>query len=510
LDLDRTFFQRSLVKILTETSRTLNEFLLLPGLTTDECTPKNVDLSTSVVRHPVADASPIRIATPMVSAIMQAVSSPGLAVALAQCGGLAFIHQNQSIEEQAGDVRAVKRHKAGFRTNEVNVGPSTPLGDVARLLAEVDQGVAVVTDTGAADGRFLGVIGLEDFNRDRHGDDAAASTRMRARAELVTAPTTVTLSEANEIIWGKRLDVLPIVADGDRLVSLVLKRDYQAHKTFHHASVDSAKRLRVGAGINSRDFTDRIPTLVEAGADVLCIDSSDGYSVYQKRVLEFARSTYGDAVHVGAGNVVDARAFRYLAEAGADFVKVGIGGGSICITRDQKGIGRGQASALIDVVAARDAYASETGTYVPVCCDGGLLNDYHMAVALAIGADFIMLGRYFARFDEAPTRKVRVDGQYWKEYWGEGSRRARNAARYGQADVIAFEEGVDGFVPYAGGLYDNVALTRAKLTSTLISCGATSVRQFHQDAVLVLVSEASLQQNTFDVRLRDPSFEAAQ
>jgi IMP dehydrogenase len=161
---------------------------------------------------------------------------------------------------------------------------------------------------------------------------------------------------------------------------------------------------------------------------------------------------------------------------------------------------------LIDVVAARDAYASETGTYVPVCCDGGLLSDYHMAIALAMGADFIMLGRYFARFDEAPNRKVRVDGQYWKEYWGEGSRRARNAARYGQADVIAFEEGVDGFVPYAGGLYENVALTRAKLASTMVSCGATTLHRFHEDAVLVVVSEASFQQNSFEVRLRDPSF----
>ncbi|MFF2926466.1 IMP dehydrogenase [Streptomyces celluloflavus] len=298
--------------------------------------------------------------------------------------------------------------------------------------------------------------------------------------------------------------------DGDRLASLVLKRDYQAHKAFHHASVDDRKRFRVGAGINSRDVAERVPALVEAGADVLCLDSSDGYSVYQKKALEFVRAQYGNDVFVGAGNVVDGRAFRYLAEAGADFVKVGIGGGSICITRDQKGIGRGQASALIDVVKERDAYAAETGSYVPICCDGGLLSDYHMAIAFAIGADFIMLGRYFARFDESPSRKVRVDGQYYKEYWGEGSRRARNAARYGQSDGIAFEEGVDGFVPYAGGLYDNVELTRSKLTATMISCGATTLKRFHEEAVMVQVSERSYEQNTAEVRLRERSVDSGE
>ncbi|MFE5738452.1 IMP dehydrogenase [Streptomyces celluloflavus] len=497
------------MKILDETSRTLNEFLLLPGLTTEECTPRNVDLTTSVVRHRVGELSPVRIATPLVSAIMQAVSSPRLAVALAQSGGLSFVHQNQPIADQADEVRAVKRHKAGFRTSEVNVKPSATLGEVARLLAEVDQGVAVVTESGSADGRFLGVIGLGDFHTGRHGADEAVSARMRPGGQLRTAPSAISLSEANELIWEHRLDVLPVV-DGDRLASLVLKRDYQAHKAFHHASVDGRKRFRVGAGINSRDVAERVPALVEAGADVLCLDSSDGYSVYQKKALEFVRAQYGNDVFVGAGNVVDGRAFRYLAEAGADFVKVGIGGGSICITRDQKGIGRGQASALIDVVKERDAYAAETGSYVPICCDGGLLSDYHMAIAFAIGADFIMLGRYFARFDESPSRKVRVDGQYYKEYWGEGSRRARNAARYGQSDGIAFEEGVDGFVPYAGGLYDNVELTRAKLTATMISCGATTLQRFHEEAVMVQVSERSYEQNTAEVRLRERSVDSGE
>ncbi|MFD9366119.1 IMP dehydrogenase [Streptomyces sp. NPDC060020] len=395
------------MKILPEISRTLSEYLLIPGLTAEDCTPDHVDLGAPLVRHRVGEEPGIRVATPMVSAIMQAVSSPTLAVALAQVGGLSFIHQNQQIEDQVADVLAVKR-----------------------------QGAAVVT---------------------RNGD-----------------------------------------------------ADHQAHKTYHRATVDSEKRLRVGAGINSRDFKDRIPALTEAGADVLCLDSSDGYSVYQARTLEFARDTYGDDVFVGAGNVVDGRAFRYLADAGAAFVKVGIGGGAICTTRAQKGIGRGQASALLDVVQTRDAYAQETGVYVPLCCDGGLLDDSHMAMALAMGADFVMLGRYFARLDESPSRKVQIGGQWYKEYWGEGSRRAQNAARYGQRGRMVFEEGVDGYVPYAGSLYDNVERTRAKLTSTMISCGATNLRDFHRDALLVPVSAESFKQTGAEVRLRPPTIDAGE
>ncbi|MGW5679850.1 IMP dehydrogenase [Streptomyces sp. NPDC003860] len=492
------------MQILEETSRTLNEFLLLPGLTTKDCTPQNVDLTTSLVRHRVGGLSPLRVATPLVSAIMEAVSSPRLAVALAEMGGLSIVHQNQSIASQAGQVRQVKQQKAGFRTSEVTVKPTTTLGEVAQLLTEVDQGLAVVTDDGDPAGAFLGVIGLEDFHIRRHGPDEAVTARMRRREELRTAPASITLSEANGLIWDERLDVLPVV-DGDRLVSLVLKADYQAHKTFQHASIDAQKRFRVGAGINSRDYEERVPALVDAGADLLCLDSSDGYSEYQAETLAFVREKYGDTVFVGAGNVVDGQAFRYLAKAGADFVKVGIGGGSICITRDQKGIGRGQASALIDVVRERDAYVAETGIYVPVCCDGGLLSDSHVAIALAIGADFIMLGRYFARFDESPSRKVQLGGQYFKEYWGEGSRRAQNAARYGQSDAITFEEGVDGYVPYAGSLYDQVALTRTKLGATMVSCGATDLSAFHEGARLVLVSERSYEQNSAEVRLRTPA-----
>ena len=491
------------MQILTEISRTFGEYLLVPNLTDEDCTPDRVDLSAPLVRHRVGEPAAIRIAVPMVSAIMGAVSSPRLAIALAQVGGLSFIHQNQPIAEQTAMVAAVKRNKAGFRHSDINIKPVATLREVGELLEAAERDVAVVTDDGSPTGLFLGLISRSDFHPARHDPNGTAESRMRPAADLATASPSISLSDANTMLWDARQDVLPIVDDNGQLASLVLRRDYELHKRFKNETIDQDKQFMVGAGVNTHDYLERIPALVAAGADVLCLDSSDGYSTWQKRVLQFVREQYGDTVRIGAGNVVDGRGFRYLAEAGADFVKVGIGGGSICITRDQKGIGRGQASALADVVRERDAYAEETGDYVPLCSDGGILHDSHMAIALAFGADFLMLGRYFARYDESPSSLVKVDGQLFKEYWGEGSQRARNAARYGQGTTLVFEEGVDGYVPYAGSLYENVGVTLAKITSTMVSCGSTTLRQFHDSATLVEVSHQSYLQNTEDVRLRD-------
>ncbi|HEY8583302.1 MAG TPA: IMP dehydrogenase, partial [Capillimicrobium sp.] len=380
------------MRIIDETSRTLSEYLLVPNLTTEECTPANAELSAPLVKHRVGEPSPIRVAVPLTSAIMGAISSPQMAIAIAQTGGISFITHNQPVDAQAEMVSSVKRHKAGFRFSEANVTLSTTLGEFSSQAQETGNDIAAVTHDGSPHGRFLGLISTQDFHPKRHRLDATVESRMRKAEDLVTAPPSISLSEANSMLWEHRLDLLPVVSDDGSLHSIVLRRDYELHKTFENETIDDDKRFRVGAGINTRDYRERLPALVEAGADVVCIDSSDGYSVWQKETIEFAKREFPD-VPIGAGNVVDGRAFRYLAEAGADFVKVGIGGGSICITRDQKGIGRGQASALMDVVRERDALAAETGFYVPVCCDGGVLSDYHMAIAFAMGADFMMLGR---------------------------------------------------------------------------------------------------------------------
>ena len=203
---------------------------------------------------------------------------------------------------------------------------------------------------------------------------------------------------------------------------------------------------------------------------------------------------------------MDRDGFRFLVEAGADFVKVGIGGGSICITRETKGIGRGQATALKEVCEERDRYYKETGIYIPVCSDGGIVYDYHMTLALAMGADFLMLGRYFARFDESPTHKLNINGSYVKEYWGEGSNRARNWQRYdlGGDQKLSFEEGVDSYVPYAGSLKDNVNLTLSKVRSTMCNCGVLSIAELQEKAKLTVVSATSIVEGgAHDVILKD-------
>ena len=345
-----------------------------------------------------------------------------------------------------------------------------------------------------------------DYRVSRMSTDEKVSAFMTPFEKLVCAPDTTTLKEANDIIWEHKLNSLPLIDKDQRLKYMVFRKDYSSHKENTNELLDASKRYVVGAGINTRDYAERVPALVEAGADVLCIDSSEGFSEWQSRTLAWIRERYGDSVKVGAGNVVDREGFLFLAKAGADFVKVGIGGGSICITREQKGIGRGQATALIEVAKARDEYFEETGIYIPVCSDGGIVHDYHMTLALAMGADFIMLGRYFSRFDESPTNKVIINGNYMKEYWGEGSSRARNWQRYdmGGDKKLSFEEGVDSYVPYAGPLKENVEKSLLKVRSTMCNCGVLNIPDLQKNAKLTLVSSTSIVEGgAHDVVLKD-------
>jgi IMP dehydrogenase len=430
----------------------------------------------------------------MVSAIMQSVSNDTLAIALAKEGGMSFIFGSQSIEDEAAMVAKVKNHKAGFVISDSNLRPDDTLANVIDLYEKLKHSTMAVTDDGTANGKLLGVVTSRDYRVSRMATDLKVSEFMTPLEKLITAPASTSLKEANDIIWENKLNSLPIVDDNGKLMYFVFRKDYSQHKENPQEILDSDKRYMVGAGINTRDYEERVPALVEAGADVLCIDSSEGYTEWQKRTIAFIREKYGDTVKVGAGNVVDRDGFRFLADAGADFIKVGIGGGSICITRETKGIGRGQATALIEVAAARDEYYKETGVYVPICSDGGIVHDYHMTLALAMGADFMMLGRYFARFDESPTPKININGTYFKEYWGEGSNRARNWQRYdlGGQSKLSFEEGVDSYVTYAGTLHDNVTKSLYKVKSTMCNCGVLTIPDLQRDAKLTLVSATSI------------------
>ena len=492
-----------------EPSHTFSEYLLIPGYTSEECVPDNVSLRTPLVKYRRGqEECPISLNIPMVSAIMQAVSNDTLAIALAKEGGLSFIFGSQSIESEAAMVARVKSHKAGFVVSASNLTPEDTLADVLRLKEEKGFSTVAITADATPTGKLLGIVSSRDYRVSRMSPDMKVRDFMTPREKLVTAPASTTLKEANDIIWDHKLNSLPIVDADDHLMYFVFRKDYDEHKENPLGLQDGDKRYLVGAGINSKDYAQRVPALVEAGADVLCIDSSEGYSCWQKKTIDFIRETYGNTVKVGAGNVVDRDGFRFLAEAGADFVKVGIGGGSICITRETKGIGRGQATALIEVAAARDDYFRETGVYVPICSDGGIVHDYHMTLALAMGADFLMLGRYFARFDESPTNKLMVNGAYVKEYWGEGSNRARNWQRYdlGGRGRLAFEEGVDSYVTYAGPLHDNVEKSLYKVRSTMCNCGVTSIPALQREARLTLVSATSIVEGGYhDVTLKTTS-----
>ncbi len=488
-----------------EPSHTFNEYLLVPGYSSKECIPQNVSLRTPLVRYRRGEEPTYSLNIPMVSAIMQSVSNDSLAIALAREGGVSFIYGSQSAEDEAAMVAKVKAYKAGFVCSDSNLSPEQTLADVLALKEATGHSTVAITEGGKPNGKLLGIVTGRDYRVSRMSPDTPIHTFMTPLEKLITAPEGTTLKEANDIIWDNKLNSLPILNEKGELLYFVFRKDYDTHKQNPLESLDKDKRYLVGAGINTRDFATRVPLLVEAGADVLCIDSSEGFTEWQKITIDFIREKYGDSVKVGAGNVVDADGFRYLADCGADFIKVGIGGGSICITRETKGIGRGQATALIEVCRARDEYYEETGIYVPVCSDGGIVHDHHITLALAMGADFVMLGRYFARFEEAPGGKVNVNGTLMKEYWGEGSSRARNWQRYdmGGASKLSFEEGVDSYVDYAGLLPDNVQQSLAKVRSTMCNCGALTIPELQQKAKLTLVSSVSIVEGgAHDVQLK--------
>ncbi|MDR1887559.1 MAG: IMP dehydrogenase [Prevotellaceae bacterium] len=490
-----------------DVSRTFGEYLFIPGLTTKHCTPAGVSLKTPLVKYKAADneASALELNIPFVSAIMQSVSGPELAIELARNGGLSFVFASQSIDTQAEMVRKVKKFKAGFVVSDSNLKPDNTLNDVIDLVNKTGHSTIGITHDGSPNGKLLGLITSRDYRPEKDDPNTKVEEFMTPFKTLITGELGITLTDANQIIWDNKLNTLPIIDANNNLAYFVFRKDYDNHRENPNELSGKDKTLLVGAGINTRDYKERVPALVEAGADVLCIDSSDGYSEWQKETLLWVKKNYAD-IPTGAGNVVDKEGFDFLANAGADFVKVGIGGGSICITREQKGIGRGQATSLIDVAKARDEYLKTTGYYIPVCSDGGLVHDYHMVLALAMGADFLMMGRYFARFDESPTKKLRIGNNYVKEYWGEGSNRAQNWQRYdtGGAESLKFEEGVDSYVPYAGKLKDNLDITLSKIKATMCSCGAVTIDELQRKAKITLVSSTSIVEGgAHDVILKD-------
>ena len=489
-----------------EISKTFSENLLIPGLTSKQCNPSEVSLKTPLVKFKKGEKPAIELNTPFTSAIMQSVSGSEMAIALAREGGVSFIFGSQPIDSQAEMVRKVKKFKAGFVVSDANLTPENTLQDVILMKERTGHSTMAITEDGTSDGKLMGIVTGRDYRVSKDGLDKKVKEFMTPFSKLVVGKLGISLNEANDIIWDHKLNSLPIIDENQNLKYLVFRKDYDSHKMNPNELLDDNKKLIVGAGINTRDYKERVPALIEAGVDVVCVDSSDGFSEWQYDTIKYLKTTYGETIKVGGGNVVDKDGFFYLAESGADFIKVGIGGGSICITREQKGIGRGQATAIIEVVEARNEYFEKTGIYIPIASDGGIVQDYHMVLALAMGADFLMMGRYFARFDESPTKKLKIGNNYVKEYWGEGSNRARNWQRYdmGGSENLKFEEGVDSYVPYAGKLKDNLAITLGKMKSTMCSCGALTISELQEKSKITLVSSTSIVEGgAHDVILKD-------
>ena len=492
-----------------EASRTFNEYLLIPNLSRLDCIPSNVKLTAPIVKFKKGERPSLELKVPFVSAIMQAVSDDNLAIALAKCGGLSFVFCSQPINEQVEMIKRVKKFKAGFVVSDANLTPEHTLKDVIELKEKSGYSTIAITEDGSPSNRLMGIVTTRDYRISRDNLDKKVKEFMTPFSKLIVGKEGISLGEANDIIWEHKLNCLPIIDNDQNLAYLVFRKDYDEHKKNPNELLDLKKKFVVGAGINTKDYKERVPELVKAGADVLCVDSSDGYSEWQKETIEYIKQEYNDKVKVGGGNVVDQEGFMYLVNAGADFVKVGIGGGSICITREQKGIGRGQASAVIEVAKARDQYYEETGMYIPICSDGGIVHDYHAVLALAMGANFIMMGRYFARFDESPAKKIKLGNNYVKEYWGEGSNRARNWQRYdlGEGAKLHFEEGVDSYVPYAGRLKDNLEVSLSKIKSTMCSCGAITIEELQRTARMTLVSSTSIiEGGAHDVILKENNY----
>jgi len=484
-----------LAQIISDVSRTFREYLLLPGLSTRQHLPQNVSLRAPIQRYNLKQGPALSLNIPFVSAAMQAVSGAELAIALARKGGCAFVFCSQSIEAQAEMVRKVKEHKAGFVKSDSNLRPDASLQDAVNLRRKTGHSTIAVTEGGAKDGKLLGLLTSKDFWEFK--DDLAKPVKdyFTPVDKLVLAEEGISLQEATEKLWLHKKECLPIINKKGELRFLVFRRDYFDHKSNPFELTDSHKRLFVGAALNTFDHMDRARALLEAGVDCLCFDSSDGYSDWQVDAARELRAEYGDDIILGGGNVVSAEGFRYLVERGKlDFIKIGIGGGSICITREQKGIGRGQASAVMAVAEERDKYAQETGVYIPLCSDGGLNNDTELILALAMGADFVMMGKYFAMTKESPPERLTYKGRLYKPYWGEGSNRARNWQRYKQDDSgkLLFEEGVDAYVPYSGPLSEKVDLSISKIRATMCNTGVLGIKEFHQKAVLTRVSQMTL------------------
>ena len=475
-----------MAKVLNIPSHSLREFRLLPGYTSANGSVPHVSLRTRLCRR---ENGHIYLHTPFLSAAMQAVTGTEMAIAVAQLGGIGVLPVSQTIEEQCGKIDVVKRFKAGFQTSIMTLSPEQAIGAVIDIINETGYSTFPVTDSGQFHGKLLGIITDKDFDGRR---DHQSKVAKHMKTDVQAGVEIDDLKEANELMIQYGRGFLPIVSTDNLLQSVVFKKDLDKHLQHPNESIDAKKRLLVSAAISTHpEDRERVQALVEHEVDVLVIDASDGHTEYQKQMLEWIKSNF--QVPVVGGNVVTAEGFEFLVTAGADAVKVGMGIGSGCTTQEIKATGRGQATTLMDTSRARDELTQQKGVYIPLIADGGITGPADMSVALALGADALMVGNFFARYTESAGNLVRnAAGEIVKEYWMEGSMKARNFRRYAQIKDIFFEEGITGYVPHLGSIYDKLPVVLQILSATLATAGCRTIEELHQQGVLEMQSPSAL------------------
>jgi IMP dehydrogenase len=471
---------------------TIRDLALLPAFIPKDLTHDKIELSTAITKYSKKEEARIKLSRFLISADMQAVTGPEMAVGMAREGCLGVIFCSQSIETQAAMVKKVKRYKAGFVSPEV-ISPDSSIEFLIQRMQETGYSKFFVTEDGESHGKFLGLITDNDFDPDVHLGLKVRDRMIHARNMFVAYDDEIgyDISKAIKKIAESHYPVMPVVFRDNRLRDAVFRKDIKQLKINPYESLDSKKRYLVGAAINTHDYKERVPALVEAGADILFISTSHGYTDFVKETLQFVKDNFD--VPIVGGNIVTKEGFHFIVENGADAVKVGMGIGSICITTEKIGMGRGQASALVEITEARDEYFKKTGTYIPIIADGGIRTPKDMLVSLALGADAVMLGRYVVGTDESPNPVDYKRTPPSKPYWGEGSNRAREwmKRRYHHAD---FEEGVEGWVEYIGPLKPYLHQTFVIVKDGMRKAGAKGISELQQKAILEILSATALEE----------------
>ncbi|MBI4174934.1 MAG: IMP dehydrogenase [Candidatus Aenigmarchaeota archaeon] len=495
---------------------TYQDWLLRPNLARKSVKAETISLKMPLTSHnPGCSLDELRseklpkelfsLNTPFLTAPMQAISSPEMFAEIAKHGGLGVANCSQPIESEVDMIRRTKRKKAGFVEPDV-VSPDMTIDELAELTKAKRYDTFPVTERGNPHGRLLGIITRNDYSKQEHSElkvgarmvSITDDRRQFVYARLEELGDDEPLRTANRMLLDSHHGSMPIIDREGNLHYMVFRRDIERHRDYPQASIDKKKRYLVGAAVNTHDYEKRVPAVVEAEADIIVVDSSQGYSEYQADTIGFTKREFPWITLIG-GNIVTAKGFNYLASALADVAKVGIGPGSICTTQHKFRMGMPMMEALKEVFDARNAFFEATGRYIPIIGDGGIVDNADIAIALTL-CDAIMAGRYFARFQESPTAVIdweqTIDGVPFhasvKPYWGEGSARAQEwrAGRYRQATET---EGIEGVVPFAGRLSDpqNLPRTIDHLKITMEKCGYSDIFALNRYAELKLQSQSS-------------------